>query len=203
MSEVFEFDQAVDRIGEEAAFLALGPHAQAARYLAEAHRMLADVRTVMHRLDAGGNDPMLKPSAQRRMRALAVDVARAGLIDARQVSVTAGRLTTQVLAPEAIRGRNIKGALVGPLRDGVTKATTWGVEKWTGSPLVAAMLPSTTAATQATSKAELVARKGQVPARRLDRRTVRRWRAVGLTSGIAAGGGLAAYGAWSLLALFF
>ena len=202
MSEVFEFDQAVDRIGEEAAFLALGPHGQAARYLAEAHRMLDDVRTVMHRLDAGGSDPMLKPSAQRRMRALATDIARAGLADAKQVSVTAGRLTSQVIAPDAIRNRTIKGAVVGPLRDGVAKAATWGLEKWTGSPLVAAQLPSTTVATQSMTTAELVARKGQVPARRLDRQTARRWRAVGLVSGITAGGGLAVYGAWNLLLLF-
>lgn len=203
MSEVFEFDQAVDRIGEEAAFLALGPHGQAARYLAEAHRMLDDVRTVMHRIDAGAHDPMLRKSAQRRMHALAEGIARAGIADAQRVKVTAGRLTTQVVAPEALRGRDVKGVLVGPLRDGVTRATAWGVEKWTGSPLVAAQLPSTTVATHAVTTAELVARKGQVPARRIDRQTARRWRLVGLTSGVTVGGGLAAYGAWSLLMLFF
>lgn len=197
---VFEFDQAVDRIGEEAGFQALGPHRQAARYLAEAHRMLDDVRVVMHRIDAGSHDPMLRPSAQRRMHALAVEIAQAGLKDAERVRTTAGRLTTQVVAPEAIRGGTMKGVIVGPLRDGAAKITAWGVEKWTGSPLVPAQLPSTVVATTATTQAERVARRGHVPARRTGRTPARTWRRVGLASAVTGGGALAAYGGWTLLA---
>jgi hypothetical protein len=197
---VFEFDQAVDRIAEEAEFLALGPHTQAARYLAEAHRMLDDARAVMHRIDAGSHDPMLRPSAQRRMHATAVQLAQAGLRDAERVRTTAGRLTTQVLSPEAIRGGTMKGAIVGPLRDGAAKVTAWGVEKWTGSPVAPAQLQSTAAVLVANTAAERIARRGQVPARRMSGSTARTWRRVGLASAVTGGGALAAYGGWTLLA---
>ncbi|WP_345752044.1 hypothetical protein [Microbacterium rhizophilus] len=197
---VFEFDQAVDRIAEEAQFLALGPHTQAARYLAEAHRMLDDVRVVMHRIDAGSHDPMLRPSAQRRMHATAVQLAQAGMRDAHRVVITARRLTTQILSPEAIRGGTVKGVIVGPLRDGAAKVTAWSVEKWTGSPLVPAQLHSTTAVTTANTAAERIARRGRVPARRLNGATARTWRRVGLATAVTGGGALAAYGGWTLLA---
>ncbi|WP_309069095.1 hypothetical protein [Microbacterium sp.] len=200
---VFEFDQAVDRIGEEAAFQALGPHRQAARYLAEAHRMLDDVRAVMHRIDAGSHDPMLRPSAQRRMHAVAVEIARAGMRDAERVKLTAQRLTSQIVAPDAIRSGSMKGVIVGPLRDGATKITAWSVEKWTGSPVVAAQLPSTTVATTSTAKAERITRHGQVPARRMNATSARAWRRVGLASAVTTGGALAAYGGWTLLAQLF
>ncbi|MER7796335.1 hypothetical protein [Microbacterium sp. NPDC096154] len=194
---VFEFDQAVDRIGEEAAFLALGPHAQAARYLAEAHRMLDDVRAVMHRIDAGASDPMLRPSAQRRMHATAVDLARAGLADAERVMGVAHRLASQVVDRAALlRGRSVKGVIVGPLRDGAAKVTAWSVEKWTGSPLVAAQLPSTAAAETASTTALRIAERGQVRPRAV----TRAWRRTGVATAAVGGGGLALYGAWSLIA---
>jgi hypothetical protein len=197
---VFEFDQAVDRIAEEAGFLALGPHQQAARFLAEAHRMLDDVRVVMHRIDAGSHDPMLRPSAQRRMHATAVQLAQAGLVDAERVTVTAQRLKTQVIAPEAIRGGSMKGMLVGPLRDGAAKVTAWSVEKWTGSPLTPGQLQSTAAVAAATTAAERIAQRGRVPARRTGSAPARAWRRAGIISAVTGGGALAAYGGWTLLA---
>lgn len=185
---VFAFDQAVDRVAEEAAFLALGPHRQAARYLADAHIALAEVRDTMHRIDAQAKDPMLRKSAQRRLRALAVGIAEAGMRDAEHVAQTARHLTAEA-RPQAGLGISLRAQAV--------KAAAWGVEKWTGSPLAAAELRSRTTATQAVTAVEPIVRRGMM---RRTRPGARTWRRAGVATAAVGGGGLALYGAWSLVA---
>ncbi|GAA3657139.1 hypothetical protein [Microbacterium marinilacus] len=186
---VFAFDQVVDRIAEEAGFLALGANRQAARYLADAHAALAQARDTMHRIEAGASDPMLRRSAQRRMHALAVSIAEAGLRDADHVAATAYRLNTPALQQSAGWGTT--------LRTHTAKVTAWSVQKWTGSPLASAELRSSAAVTQAVRAVEPIVRRGQV------RRTTpatRAWRRAGIATAAVGGSGLALYGAWSLIA---
>ncbi|GAB3275529.1 hypothetical protein [Microbacterium lacusdiani] len=180
---VLAFDQAVDRIGEEAGFLALGDNRQAARYVADAHAVLDDVRATMHRIDARASDPMLRKGARRRLHALAVSVAEAGLRDAEHVSKTARHLSAPAKPGSALRVHAVKAA-------------AWGVEKWTGSPLAPIELRSTAAATQAVTAVEPIVRRGRLrraPGSRSLRRT-------GIVTAAVGGGSLALYGAWSLVA---
>lgn len=185
---VFAFDQAVDRIAEEASFLALGPHRQAARYLADAHTALDDIRDTMHRIEAQAKDPMLRKSAQRRLHALAVSVAESGLRDAEHVAQTARRLTAEA-GPQA--------GLSTALRTQAAKAAAWGVEKWTGSPLAPVELRSRAVTAQAVTAVEPIVRRGMVRRAAPGERTLRR---AGVATAAVGGGGLALYGAWSLVA---
>ncbi|WP_456283263.1 hypothetical protein [Microbacterium sp. JZ101] len=124
---VFAFDQAVDALAEESAFLSVGPDRQAARYLADAHRTLDGVRTSMHRIAARASDAGLRKGARRRLQALAADLAQAGLRDAEHARAAAQRLRATAVAPTGSWGAT--------LRHQTARATAWGVEKWTGSPL--------------------------------------------------------------------
>lgn len=184
---VYAFDQAVDRIGEEAGFLALGPNRQAARYLSDAHAALDDVRATMHRIDARAKDPMLRARARKRLRALSATVAEAGLRDVDHVIRTAHQLG----APSSQPG------LGTALRVQAVKAAAWGVEKWTGSPLAPVELRSIAAASEALTAAEPIVRRGAMRPRRTPSRA---WRRAGIATAAVGGGSLAAYGAWSLLA---
>lgn len=182
---VFAFDQAVDRIGEEAAFLALGPNRQAARYVADAHRALDEVRVTMHRIEMQAGDAMLRRSAQKRLHLLAATVAEAGLRDADHVAKVGQWLGTRT-----------QPGVAPALRIQAVKAAAWGVEKWTGSPLAPMELRSTAAAVQAATAVEPIVRRGRVRRRPLPRT----WRRTGVVTAALGGGSLAAYGAWSLVA---
>ncbi|MDR6876122.1 hypothetical protein [Microbacterium barkeri] len=191
---VFAFDQAVDALAEESAFLSVGPDRQAARYLADAHRTLDGVRTSMHRIAARASDTGLRKGARRRLQALAADLAQAGLRDAEHARAAAQRLRAAAVAPT--------GGWGATLRHQTARATAWGVEKWTGSPLAPVELRSTKAAALAESSADAIAQRGRAPARS----RVRTWLIVAGSAAAAAvigGASLAVYGAWSLIGLLF
>ncbi|WOF24624.1 hypothetical protein N8K70_08220 [Microbacterium betulae] len=192
---VFAFDQAVDRLAEEAAFVGAGEDRQAARYLADACSALSESRTAMHELEALASDPGLKKRARRRLHALAVDVAQTGLRDAERVAGTARRLSAR-LAPIAQIGWG------DALRTQTARATAWGVEKWTGSPLARAELRSTRTASEALATRDVIVERGRVPAAHSRRR---RLYATGSAIAVTAVGtaSLAVYGAWSLIGVLF
>ncbi|WP_188755859.1 hypothetical protein [Microbacterium album] len=188
---VFAFDQAVDRVGEEAAFLALGPHRQAARYLQHAHSVLDEVRSTMHRIDARVTDPMLKKRARKRLHSIAVRLAQTGLRDVEHVLKSA-----RLLAADPVP--QVTGGWATTLRTQTARVTAWGVEKWTGSPLAPIELHSTTAAKHAVTESAEVVRRGQAPPPA--RRRIRRRVAIsGVVAAGIGGAGLAAYGAWNLV----
>ena len=192
---LFAFDQAVDRLAEEAAFLGAGNDRQAARYLADACTALAESRTTMHELEALSSDPLLKKRARRRLHALAVDVAQAGLRDAEHVAVTARRLSGRLAPPAQIGWGDT-------LRVQTTRATAWGVEKWTGSPLARAELRSTKTAADTRATRDAIVERGRVPAAHPRRRRLYvAGSAIAVTAVSTAS--LAVYGAWSLLGLLF
>lgn len=191
---VFAFDQAVDALAEESAFLAVGPDRQAARYLADAHRTLDEVRTAMHRIAARASDTTLRKRARRRLQAIAADLAQAGLRDAEHARAAAQRLRATSAAPP--------GGWSATLKTQTARATAWSVEKWTGSPLAPVELRSTRAAALAQTSADAIALRGRAPARS----RVRTWLIVAGSAAAAAvigGASLAVYGAWSLIGLLF
>lgn len=190
-SPVFAFDQAVDSLAEEGAFLTLGPDRQAARYVAEAHRVLDDVRTAMHRLEVRAADTTLRKRARKRLHGMAAVLAEAGLRDVERVRASAERLRARPIDPAAGWGTN--------LRVQTTRGLAWGVEKWTGSPLAAVELRSTRTAATVERNAELVAQRGRASRSRLRTGLIVGGGAVG--AAVVGGASLAAYGAWSLVGL--
>ncbi|MGW9113176.1 hypothetical protein [Microbacterium sp. NPDC055683] len=189
---LYAFDEAVEGLAEEAGFLAAGPNRQAARYVEHATSVLAEVRTTAHRLAAAGDDPMLRKSARRRMRALARSVADAGQRDAEHIARGVAHLRVD---GDAAPGWG------GALRTQAARAAAWGVEKWTGSPLATAELRSPRAAAEADRTALAISERGRAPVRP----RARTWIAIGLSAAGAAavGASLAVYGAWSLVGVLF
>jgi len=193
------FGDAVDRLGEEAQFLAANGRSRAARYLDDAHRTLIEARIAMHRLQASAADSTLRRGARRRLRALAAAIASAGLRDVDAVRQTVQRLGTTSRATTAARPTGWSDAL----RTQATRATAWSVEKWTGSPLSPASLESSRAAQSSSASAAAILRREE---HRLRRRTGRPRRAALVTGVVIVGtatAGLAGYGGWALLTALF
>jgi hypothetical protein len=189
---ILAFDQAVDQLAEDSDFLALERDAQAARYLADAHRALDEVRMSMHRIDAHTADPMLTARARRRLRALSATIAEAGLRDAEHVAAAVRLLRARSDASSRPAGWGET------LRVRTARATAWGIEKWTGSPLASTELRSTKVASDQLASLTPILERGRVATPRQLR--VRRYALATAASGTVA---LAAYGAWTLVGQLF
>ena len=193
------FGDAVDRLGEEAQFLAADGRSRAARYLGDAHRTLVEARITMHRLQASATDSTLRSRARRRLRALAAAIANAGLRDVDAVRQTVQRLDTTSRTSTAARPAGWSDAL----RIQATRATAWSVEKWTGSPLSPASLESSCTAQSSSDSAALVLRREEHRLRRRMRRPGRAALVTGIVVAGTATAGLAGYGGWTLLTGLF
>ncbi|WP_424935858.1 MULTISPECIES: hypothetical protein [Bacteria] len=196
------FADAVDRLGEEAQFLAANGRSRAARYLEDAHRTLVEARITMHRLQSAATDSGFRRSARRRIRALAAAIANAGLRDIDAVRQTVQRLDTATRPPSAERPVGWSDAL----RTQAARATAWSVEKWTGSPLSPASLESSRTAQTSSESAALILRREEHRLRRRPHRPRRSQRTALVTGIIVAGtatAGLAGYGGWALLTTIF